>query len=130
MQPGPIYFLTPRKCSVFGVHCEAIPRQVNFLTDESGEVEKGANAVISRLHYFFDVHGLEETDIYLHHGCFNARRKKKLEMCACRPRNAIGHAPLRFEKEVVPSGDRWPSRDHTMDCLMCLLCCYIIHDNR
>ena len=30
LQPGPIYFLTPRKCAVFGVHCEAIPRQVNF----------------------------------------------------------------------------------------------------
>ena len=60
MQPGPIYFLTPRKCSVFGVNCEAIPRQINFLTDESGEVGKGANAVISRLHYFFETHGLGE----------------------------------------------------------------------
>ena len=26
-QPGPIYFLTPRKCAIFGVGCEAIPRQ-------------------------------------------------------------------------------------------------------
>ena len=67
MQPGPIYFLTPRKCSVLGVNCEAIPRQVNFLTDESGEVGKGANAVISRLHYFFETHdGLGETEAYLH----------------------------------------------------------------
>ena len=41
-----------------GVHCEAIPHQVNFRTDESGEVGKGANAMISRLHYFSDVHGL------------------------------------------------------------------------
>jgi len=30
LQPGPIYFKTPRKCSIFGVCCEAIPRQVNF----------------------------------------------------------------------------------------------------
>ena len=66
MQPGPIYFLIPRKCSVFGVHCEAIPRQINFITEKSGEVGKGANAVISRLHYFFDVHGLGETDVYQH----------------------------------------------------------------
>ena len=66
MQPGPIYFLTPRKCSIFGVHCEAIPRQINFLTDESGEVGKGANAVISRLHYFFNNHGLGEKDVFLH----------------------------------------------------------------
>ena len=50
MQPGPIYFLTARKCSVFG---EAISRQVNLLTDVSGETGKSANAVISRVHYFF-----------------------------------------------------------------------------
>ena len=52
MEPGPIYFLTPRKCSFFRVNCEAIPRQINFLTDEAGETGRGANAVISRLHYF------------------------------------------------------------------------------
>ena len=45
---------------MFGVHCEAIPRQINFLSDESGEIGKGANAVI------FDVHGLGETDVFLH----------------------------------------------------------------
>ena len=66
LQPGPIYFLTPRKCTVFGVNCEAIPRQENFLTDEAGECGKGANAVVSRLHYFFDHHGLGEKDVYLH----------------------------------------------------------------
>ena len=66
MQPGPIYFLTPRKCSVFGVNCEAIPRQINFLTDESGEAGRGANAVVSRLHYFFDTHGLGERHAHLH----------------------------------------------------------------
>ena len=35
LQLGPIFFLTPRKCSLFGVHCEALPRQINFLTDEA-----------------------------------------------------------------------------------------------
>ena len=30
MQPGPIYFLTPRKCGIFGVCCEGIPKQVNL----------------------------------------------------------------------------------------------------
>ena len=29
LQPGPVYFLTPRKCAIFGVCCEVIPRQVN-----------------------------------------------------------------------------------------------------
>ena len=27
-QPGPVYFLTPRKCALFGVCCEAAPHQV------------------------------------------------------------------------------------------------------
>ena len=66
MQPGPIYFLTPRKCSIFGVNCEAIPRQINFLTDESGEAGKGANAVVSRLHFFFEAHGMGEKHVHLH----------------------------------------------------------------
>ena len=30
LQPGPVYFLTPRKCAVFGVTCEGLPRQVIF----------------------------------------------------------------------------------------------------
>ena len=63
MQTGLIYFLTPRKCSVVRVHCEAIPRQIKFPTDEEG---KGANAMISRLYYFFDVHCLGETDVFPH----------------------------------------------------------------
>ena len=66
MQPGPIYFVTTRKCSVFGVSCEAIPRQINFLCDECGEVGKGANTVISKLHFFFENHGLGETEVFLH----------------------------------------------------------------
>ena len=66
LQPGPIYFLTPRKCTIFGVNCEAIPRQVNFLTDEAGDCGKGANAVVSRIHYFFAQHGLGEKHVYLH----------------------------------------------------------------
>ena len=65
-QPGPIFFLTPRKCAIFGVHCEAIPRQVNFLGDEAGNCGKGANVVISQLHYYFDHHGLGEKEVYLH----------------------------------------------------------------
>uniref|UniRef100_A0A1X7T0K5 DUF7869 domain-containing protein n=1 Tax=Amphimedon queenslandica TaxID=400682 RepID=A0A1X7T0K5_AMPQE len=47
LQAGPIYFLTPRKCGIFGVCCEAIPQQVNFSIDESFDTGKGANPVIS-----------------------------------------------------------------------------------
>ena len=30
LQPGPVYFLTPHKCAIFGVACEGLPRQVIF----------------------------------------------------------------------------------------------------
>ena len=65
MQPGPIYFKTPRKCGIFGVMCEAIPQQVNFLIDEAAMTGKGANATISYTHYYFQHHGLGETDARL-----------------------------------------------------------------
>ena len=51
---------------MFGVNCEALPRQVNFLTDEAGDCGKGANAVVSRLDFFFDHHGFGEKDVFLH----------------------------------------------------------------
>ena len=66
MQPGPIYFKTPRKCGIFGVMCEGIPRQVNFLIDEAASAGKGVNATISYVHYFFENHGLGETVAHLH----------------------------------------------------------------
>ena len=65
MQPGPIYFKTPRKCSIFGVMCEAIPQQVNFLIDEASLAGKGANATISYVHFYFEHHGLGETNAHL-----------------------------------------------------------------
>ena len=51
---------------MFGVNCEAIPRQINFLTDEAGDCRKGANAVVSRVHYFFENHGFGEKVVYMH----------------------------------------------------------------
>ena len=50
-QPGSIFFKTPYKCAIFGVCCESIPRQVNFLIDENVLTGKGANAAISYVHY-------------------------------------------------------------------------------
>ena len=66
MQPGPIYFKIPRKCGIFGVMCEAVPRQVNYLIDEAAVCGKGANATISYVHHYFTRHGLGETDVHLH----------------------------------------------------------------
>ena len=66
LQPGPIYFLTPRKAAIFGVCCEAIPRQVNFVIDEASNTGKGANTVVSMLDYFFSHYGLGESTASLH----------------------------------------------------------------
>lgn len=66
MQSGPIYFKTLRKCRIFGVMCEATPRQVNYLIDEASSVGKGANSTISMIHHYFSHHGLGETCIHLH----------------------------------------------------------------
>ena len=66
MQPGPIYFTTPRKCGIFGVMCEALPWQVNYLIDEASDVGKGANTAISNVHHYFQNHGLGEMRVHLH----------------------------------------------------------------
>ena len=66
LQPGPMYFLTPRKCAIFGVCCESIPRQVNYLIDEAVDMGKGSNAIVSMLHHFFVHHGLGEKVVHLH----------------------------------------------------------------
>ena len=65
MQPGPIYFKTPSKCAIFGVMCEAIPWQVNYLIDEASDVGKGASTTISYVHHYFEHHGLAETSVHL-----------------------------------------------------------------
>ena len=83
-KPGPVYFLTPRKCSVFDINCEAIPRQINFLTDEAGECSKRANSVISRLHYFFDHHSLGEREVFLHSDNCTAQNNTLLQYLAWR----------------------------------------------
>ena len=66
LQPGLIYFKTPRKCGIFGVMCEGIPRQVNFLIDEAVSAGKGANATISYVHYYLEHYGLGEQHAHLH----------------------------------------------------------------
>ncbi len=66
LQPGPIDFKTPRKCAVFGVCCEAIPRQVHYLIDEASDTGKHANTVVSFLHHFLHHHGLGESELALY----------------------------------------------------------------
>jgi hypothetical protein len=79
LQPGPIYFLVPRKIGFFGISCEGIPKhcgkQVNFLIDEAHLVSKGSIAVISYLDYFFEHYGLGENNVHLH--CDNCSGQNK-----------------------------------------------------
>jgi hypothetical protein len=75
LQPGPMYFLTPRKLGLFGVCCEGLPKQVNYLVDEAHCTTKGSNAVISYLDHFFEFHGLGETEVHLH--CDNCSGQNK-----------------------------------------------------
>jgi len=64
-QVGPIYFKSPRTAQLFGICCEAIPRQVNYLIDEADFPGKGADTVISLLDHFFDNYGLGEEHVLL-----------------------------------------------------------------
>ena len=79
-QPGPIYFLCPRKCGLFGVSCEAIPLQVNYIIDEGMAVSKGSNSVISYLHDFLTNFGLGETNVELHSDNCSGQNKNKYVM--------------------------------------------------
>src|SRR6218665_1078503 len=41
LQPGPLYFLVPKKLGLFGFCCEGLTRQMNFLIDEAHLISKG-----------------------------------------------------------------------------------------
>ncbi|KAM9364293.1 uncharacterized protein KZ484_010563 isoform 2-T3 [Pholidichthys leucotaenia] len=75
LQPGPVYFLTPRKCALFGICCEGLPQQANYLIDEASCTTKGASAVISYLHHFFENYGVGEEHVDLH--CDNCTKQNK-----------------------------------------------------
>ena len=66
LQPGPLYFLSERKVYLFGVCCEAIPRQVNYLIDEASYIGKGANTVISLVHHYLSHNSLGARNIHFH----------------------------------------------------------------
>ena len=55
-QTGTEFFKTARKCSLFGVCCEPLSFQMNYLIDEAQDVGKGADATISLFHHFLCTH--------------------------------------------------------------------------
>ena len=61
-QSGPSYFKTPRKCGLFEICCEGIPRQVNYLINKAVCTRNGANSTISYVYDFFSSHRAGETD--------------------------------------------------------------------
>lgn len=80
LQPGPIYFLAPYKIGIFGIMCETKSQQQNYLIPEAVVVSKGANAVVSMLHHFFEYHGNGETDMLLHADNCVAQNKNNILM--------------------------------------------------
>ena len=74
-QVGPIYFKTPRKCHLFGVCCEGIPQQINYLIDEKDLTGKGVNETISYLEHYFKEFAIKARKVYLH--CDNCRGQNK-----------------------------------------------------
>lgn len=64
-QVGPIYFKTPRRAQLFGVCCEGIPCQINYLIDEADFLEKNSNTVVSLLNHFFANYGVGEKRVFL-----------------------------------------------------------------
>ena len=60
---------------MFGIGCEGLPQQVNYLIDEGAAESKGANAVISYLHHFLENYRLCECDLQLH--CDNCTEQNK-----------------------------------------------------
>ena len=63
---GPMYFLTGRKCQIFGVCQEAKPHQLFFLTDETHFTGKGANKTISQLHFYLEQRLASVPVLYIH----------------------------------------------------------------
>ena len=90
LQPGPLYFLVPRKVGLFGICCEGVPKQVNFLIDEAHLISKGSNAVISYLHFFFEHFGMGETDVTLYCDNCPGQNKNRFVLWYCAWRVSVG----------------------------------------
>jgi len=54
--------------------------QVTYLIDESFNVGKGANSIISMLHHFFEVHSFGETKVHLHADNCTGQNKNRFMM--------------------------------------------------
>ena len=107
MQPGPIYFKTPRKCGAFGIITEALPQMVMFLLDEAVETGKGANTVISLLDFFIQQYGHKESECHLHADNCSGQNKNNAMLQYLLWRVMMGRhqkVTLSFTGVLVPEG--------------------------
>ncbi|XP_044038134.1 uncharacterized protein LOC122869313 isoform X2 [Siniperca chuatsi] len=101
LQPGPMYFLVPCKCGVFGVCCEGVPQQFNYLIDEGHCISKGSNAVIAYLHHFLSQYGLGEKHVLHCDNCSGQNKNKKFMLWYLAWQCMVGlhdSVPLNFLK--------------------------------
>ena len=63
-KPGLAFFQTARKCQIFGIACEPLGKQVNYLIDEAQVVGLEANATISMLDHCLKNYGQKEDHFY------------------------------------------------------------------
>jgi hypothetical protein len=83
-QPGPIYFLTPYKLGIFGIQNEAAHVQVNFVIPEAVQTGKGANTVISYVHYYLKNYNLGEKELFIHaDNCVGQNKNNKVMAYLC-----------------------------------------------
>jgi hypothetical protein len=79
-QVGTLYFLTPYKVALFGVQCDTVSKQINYLIPESAVTGKGANQVVSYLHDFLLNHSLGEKHAFFHGDNCCAQNKNNILM--------------------------------------------------
>ena len=69
---------------MFGVCCEPLSRQVFFLIDEAEQAGKGAVVMVSLVHAFFHLHGLEERRVTLQaDNCVGQNKNTKIAANDC-----------------------------------------------
>ena len=103
--------LCPQKVHLFGVCCEAIPRQVNYLIDEAYYTGKGANTVINLLHNYLCHHSIGEKQLHLHaDNCVGQNKNNYLLRVSVITK--FLYSILSLNLVLCLAGFMWPIREH------------------
>lgn len=98
LQPGPLYFLTPFKVGIFGIMCETINKQYNYLIPESTSVCKGANLIVSLFDSYLKNFSHGEKVMYIHADNCVAQNKNNILMAYLAWR--VG---MKFNQKIILS---------------------------